>query len=138
MKRYFTVEEANRQLPIIEPLLISLQNIKQEIATKNGELKASKAALGQAAAPDAFFTEEAEIEFLLMQAHNLIAKVHELGAEIKNVDLGLIDFYTLVDGEEAYLCWKLGEPHQILYWHGLDEGFIGRKTISLLDDPSEF
>ncbi|WP_018130427.1 DUF2203 domain-containing protein [Effusibacillus pohliae] len=137
MKRYFTVEEANRQLPLIEPLLISLQQLKREISAKNRDLQAAKAALGSAAAEDAFFAEEAETEFLMMQANSLIAKVHEHGAEIKSVDLGLIDFYTLVDGKEAYLCWKLGEPHSIRFWHGLYEGFVGRKPISLLKNAED-
>lgn len=134
MKRYFTVEEANRQLPTIEPLLISLQNLKEGLSAKNRELKAAKAAIGMAAAPDAFFSEEAEIEFLLLQANGLVGKVHELGAEIKNIDLGLIDFYTIMEGQEAYLCWKLGEPHQIQFWHGLHEGFAGRKPVTFFDD----
>ncbi|GAX89921.1 DUF2203 domain-containing protein [Effusibacillus lacus] len=135
MKRYFTVEEANRQLPLIEPLLLNLQNLKQEITRKNQELQTAKSLFVGLAAPDAFFAEEAGIEFLVMHANSLIAKVQEYGAEIKNVDLGLIDFYTIMDGQEACLCWKLGEPHKIQYWHGLHEGFLGRKPITRMDNP---
>ncbi|MDB5085389.1 MAG: hypothetical protein JWN30_2275, partial [Bacilli bacterium] len=49
----------------------------------------------------------------------------------------LIDFYTMVDGKEAYLCWKLGEPHSIQFWHGLSEGFVGRKPISQLSNAED-
>lgn len=131
MKQYFTLEEANRQLSLIEPLLRELQDLQKEINDKHHQLTLAKSALGKIASPESFFAEEAAIEFMLMEANHFMAKVQEHGAEIKNIEHGLIDFYTLVDGEEAYLCWKLGEP-EILFWHGLNEGFVGRKPISML------
>lgn len=132
MKRYFTLEEANRQLSLIEPLLRELQDLQKEINQRHHQLTLAKAALGKIASPDSFFAEEAEIEFMLLQANQYIDKIHDYGAEIKNIEQGLIDFYTLIDGQEAYLCWKLGEP-KILFWHGLHEGFVGRKPVSILE-----
>lgn len=57
-----------------------------------------------------------------------IEGVREIGCVIKDLDLGLIDFPTLLRGQEVYLCWKLDEP-AIEFWHGVDEGFRGRKPI---------
>jgi hypothetical protein len=57
-----------------------------------------------------------------------IEQVQEFGCVIKDLDMGLIDFPTLLRGVEVYLCWKLGEP-KIAFWHGTDEGFRGRKAI---------
>ncbi len=57
-----------------------------------------------------------------------IQRVQELGCLVKDLNTGLIDFPTLFQGEEVYLCWKLGEPG-IRFWHGVDEGFRGRKPI---------
>jgi len=57
-----------------------------------------------------------------------IEKIHDLGCLVKDLDIGLIDFPTLLRGEEVYLCWKLGEPG-IQFWHGVEEGFRGRKRI---------
>jgi hypothetical protein len=57
-----------------------------------------------------------------------IESVQETGCLIKDLDIGLVDFPTLFKGVEVYLCWKLGEP-AIEYWHGVDEGFRGRKPI---------
>ena len=54
--------------------------------------------------------------------------IHELGAVVKDLDDGLVDFPARVEGEEAFLCWRLGEE-EIGYWHGLDEGFAGRKPL---------
>ena len=55
--------------------------------------------------------------------------MNELGAQIKDLDIGLIDFPTMYRGREVLLCWKLGEE-RIAFWHGTDEGFKGRKAIN--------
>jgi hypothetical protein len=55
--------------------------------------------------------------------------VQSFGCHIKDLDIGLIDFPTLYRGEEVYLCWKLGEGG-IEFWHGVSEGFRGRKKIT--------
>jgi hypothetical protein len=57
-----------------------------------------------------------------------IEKIQEYGCVIKDLDIGLIDFPTLFRGQEVYLCWKMGESG-IGYWHGVEEGFAGRKAI---------
>jgi hypothetical protein len=62
------------------------------------------------------------------ELRNTINEVQEFGCVVKDLDMGLLDFPTLFKGREVYLCWKLGEP-SISYWHGVDEGFAGRKEI---------
>ena len=57
-----------------------------------------------------------------------IEKIQEYGCVIKDLDIGLVDFPTLFRGQEVYLCWKMGESG-IGYWHGVEEGFAGRKPI---------
>ncbi len=57
-----------------------------------------------------------------------IEAVQSTGCLIKDLDLGLLDFPALYRGQEVYLCWRLGEP-AIGYWHGVEEGFRGRKPI---------
>jgi hypothetical protein len=57
-----------------------------------------------------------------------IQQVQDIGCIVKDLDTGLIDFPTLFRGVEVYLCWKLGEP-AIEFWHGVEEGFRGRKAI---------
>ena len=59
---------------------------------------------------------------------NAIEAIQETGCLVKDLDIGLVDFPTLFKGVEVYLCWKLGEP-AIDYWHGVEEGFRGRKPI---------
>ena len=62
------------------------------------------------------------------QLQEAIEKIHEYGCLVKDLDVGLIDFPTLFNGQEVYLCWKLGESG-IQFWHGVQEGFRGRKLI---------
>ena len=57
-----------------------------------------------------------------------IEAVLETGCLVKDLDIGLVDFPTLLRGVEVYLCWRLGESG-ITFWHGVDEGFRGRKPI---------
>jgi hypothetical protein len=57
-----------------------------------------------------------------------VEEVQEMGCLVKDLDMGLVDFPTTFRGEEVYLCWKLGEE-EIAFWHGVDEGFRGRKAI---------
>lgn len=57
-----------------------------------------------------------------------LEELEEIGCLVKDLDTGLVDFPTLFRGEEVYLCWKLGETG-ITYWHGVSEGFAGRKPI---------
>jgi hypothetical protein len=57
-----------------------------------------------------------------------IEQVQETGCVLKDLDIGLVDFPTLLRGVEVYLCWKLGEP-AIEFWHGVEEGYRGRKAI---------
>lgn len=57
-----------------------------------------------------------------------VERLEELGVVLKDLDLGLLDFPALRDGEDVLLCWRAGEA-SVEYWHGLDEGFAGRKPI---------
>ena len=60
--------------------------------------------------------------------HEAVQRVQELGCVVKDLDTGLVDFPTMFRGQQVCLCWKLGEP-AIGFWHGLEEGFAGRKAI---------
>jgi hypothetical protein len=65
---------------------------------------------------------------LAQRLKSAIEQMQEFGCVVKDLDTGLVDFPTLFRGVEVYLCWKLGES-RIEYWHGMEEGFRGRKAI---------
>jgi hypothetical protein len=57
-----------------------------------------------------------------------VERLQALGVQVKDLDRGLVDFPALRDGEEVLLCWQVGEE-VVAYWHGVDEGFAGRKPL---------
>jgi hypothetical protein len=68
------------------------------------------------------------IERLTAEMQRGLGEIAELGGVTKDLGLGLVDFLHLRDGREVNLCWKYGE-HKITHWHGLDEGYAGRKPL---------
>jgi hypothetical protein len=130
--RFFTLEEANELVP-------SLQIEFGRIARARSELGPLIEALGGAEASVAILHEggeappgkERDAERLRRLAEEItesLERVNELGCLVKDVELGLVDFYAMQDGEPVLLCWQFGEP-AVTHWHGVDEGFAGRKPI---------
>ena len=79
---------------------------------------------GGIAALDRLATQSAQ------RLNELIDEVHAIGCELKDWETGLIDFRTIHDGREVYLCWRLGEE-SIRFWHELNAGSIGRHAIDI-------
>lgn len=64
----------------------------------------------------------------LQQVKDAVSEIDSIGVQVKDLDIGLLDFPCEVDGEIVLLCWKLGEQ-RIDFWHGVEEGYRGRKPI---------
>jgi hypothetical protein len=62
------------------------------------------------------------------RAKDALAEIDSIGVQVKDIDIGLLDFPCEVEGKTVLLCWKMGE-NSITHWHGTDEGFAGRKLI---------
>ena len=71
---------------------------------------------------------KAEREKAIQRAKDAVAEIDAAGVQVKDLDIGLLDFPCTVDGEIVLLCWKLGEKG-ISHWHSTTEGFAGRKPI---------
>ena len=71
---------------------------------------------------------KAERDKALQQAKDAVAEIDATGVQVKDLDIGLLDFPCIVGEEVILLCWKLGEKG-ITHWHGMEEGFAGRKPI---------
>jgi hypothetical protein len=78
--------------------------------------------------------EAAELRRLAGEITGAVERVNALGCLVKDVEMGLVDFYALVDGEPAFLCWQFGEP-AISHWHPLDEGYSAREPIEDAELP---
>jgi hypothetical protein len=129
--RYFTLEEANEALAEVRPLAERIVAERQELAriqTRRAQLHAIVAGNGGGVAP----SEPGELASAAEEHGAVIARclerIQAIGAQVKDLDTGLIDFPTLRDGEEALLCWQVGED-EIGWWHGTDEGFAGRRPL---------
>ena len=134
-EKYFTLHEAQELLPFIAPQLVQAREQKQAMDKLDEALSRASAeimVLGGSIPPRKKLAQtRLERDELAAQLKESISKVIETGCLIKDLDVGLVDFPAIVQGEEAYLCWKLGEE-RIEYWHSIHEGFAGRK---LIDDP---
>jgi hypothetical protein len=126
MPQYFTLQEANEALNIIRPLMDEVQVIRQKILENQPEawpaIEKSAGNGGNRALSD-----------LVQDFEKLDALVHQIqdtGAQIKDINTGLLDFSALKNGREVYLCWQHGED-DIQYWHEIEAGFAGRQPIQL-------
>jgi hypothetical protein len=132
MAKRFTLDEAQRLLPEVERLLRSAiearesyQQAEQAIQAMNERIMLRGGViLDREKALEAKTRREQSAAVL----RNAIESVHQMGCLVKDLDTGLVDFPTTFRGVEVYLCWKLGE-RGIEFWHGVDEGFRGRKSI---------
>lgn len=130
MARYFTREEAEALLPRISVVLRTIQEGRQHLRGLSQELEAlHRRAMGNGHhLHGRIMRLQEEVETLGQVLGNAVDELDTFGCELKDPDLGLIDFLSLRDGREVYLCWLLGEE-RIDYWHDLDTGFAGRQPL---------
>ena len=132
MPRYFTVMQAEKLLPEVTRHLEDALFQKSEYQLADAELERVLArirALGGANIdPAAIRDLKSRREHSVTRLQAAMDAIDELGAQVKDLDIGLLDFLTLYQDHEVCLCWKLGEEG-IHFWHGPQEGFRGRKPI---------
>jgi len=132
MPRHFTLTEARALLPSASRLIreaVSAKSRYQQAETYMRELAQRILMLGgmfvDTTAAEAWKTQRDSSGQTLKQT---LEKIEEMGVLVKDLDIGLVDFPTIYRGEEVYLCWRMDEA-DIEHWHGIHEGFAGRKEI---------
>jgi len=130
--RTFTLSEAHKLLPILESLLKTAISSKQLIEEVDAELQEVGHRIflngGTLVHVLELARRKAEREKAVQRARDAVAEIHATGVQVKDLDIGLLDFPCRVEGEIVLLCWKLGED-KITHWHSPEEGFAGRKPI---------
>jgi hypothetical protein len=132
MPQYFTRDEA-------EMVLSKVQRLMSQALTLKAEFEQAKAVLdnttreimtrgGMAIDTGSLLQTRQTRDSAATELGAILERIQEHGCLVKDLDAGLLDFPTLYAGREVYLCWKFGEP-RIEFWHGVDEGFRGRKVI---------
>jgi len=128
MEKLFTVEEANRMLPLVRRIVEDLVRDHRLWEEKVREFEL--ATVGSSPEHPDVIAELLQIEAqrLASDIEHYIAELNDLGVICKGMDTGLVDFRGVMDGREVFYCWKLGEP-SVLYWHEVDAGFVGRQRL---------
>lgn len=131
--RYFTTEQANEALQEVRPLTEELVEHRRALL----ELQELQSSLNQRIAGNGGNVEPRELQGLQERLDEevagiarCVARIHEAGGLVKDLDAGLVDFPARREGVEVLLCWRLGED-EVGFWHGLEEGFSGRKPLPL-------
>jgi len=129
--RTFTPDEANALLAELRPLVERLVDRKHRLDEAEEGRRGLLARIG-ANGGDITPSDVAEVTQRVERAAEavdaLVADIRAHGVQIKDLDVGLLDFPWMRDGEVVLLCWRLGEE-EIGYWHGMDEGYAGRKPL---------
>jgi hypothetical protein len=133
--RTFTPEEANEALAEVRPLAERMVAARHELADAQqaqAELVAVIAGNGGGVDSAELARASKEVERLAGEIVAAVQQIQELGAVVKDVDSGLVDFPAVHRGQDVLLCWRLGED-EVGYWHDLESGFAGRRELPFDD-----
>lgn len=127
--RYFSLKEANSVLESIMPYIQEFIEVREEMAS-----------IAEASQETSDILEKMYLESTLLElnkkANSLLQDIAKSGCAIKGVNPLLLDFLSKKDGKDIWLCWLEGED-SIQYWHGIHEGFVGRKPVELLEEQED-
>lgn len=115
--KYFTPDEANKTLPLVKKIVKDILDYSFELKTISDSMAGE-------------IDNNREAQNLISSLKGFMAELEEIGCYYKdwNFSIGLVDFPSIINDEEVYLCWKSDEE-KIIYYHGINEGFRGRKLI---------
>jgi hypothetical protein len=131
-QKTFTLEEAHSLLPVLRSLLKRAMDGKGVIEEVEKELQDLKHRIllsgGLRVDVPAVAARRAERDKTFQNIKDTLAEIDAIGVQVKDLDIGLLDFPCAVGDEIVLLCWKYGEE-KIEFWHGMEEGFKGRKPL---------
>lgn len=125
-RKHFTLAEANRSLPLVRRIVADIVRVHEELGRTNASC--------QSASPGRELQAmQSQLAAQYDRLQQFIDELHDLGVELKDYQMGLIDFVARHQGRDVYLCWRLGEE-QVAYWHEMQAGFAGRQPVSTLQE----
>ena len=122
-ERHFTVEEANAAIERIGPMLEKLRDAKAGLLDED-----AREALSEASPTNGGGDPGRQVGEAFLEIRRILVELNEAEIVVRDVDRGLIDFPSIREGEEIYLCWQLGEE-RVAWWHDLESGFAGREPL---------
>ncbi|HEY3068975.1 MAG TPA: DUF2203 domain-containing protein [Gaiellaceae bacterium] len=131
--QFFTEEEANAALSAVRPLAERLVAARRRLLHVGGRLERVRARVagdGGGLDPERVRELQGEAADAAAEVASIVADLEEVGVQVKDLDRGLIDFpaHHPTRDETVLLCWQVGEE-AVEYWHGVEEGFVGRKPL---------
>lgn len=126
MNKYFTLQEAERALHLVSPIVQDILRKMKESQKLHDEVKREKSADDTSEA--ALLSKLKLCEKMINEIEYHMHELESVGVFLKDLTLGIVDFPSLREGHVVYLCWMLGEE-KISYWHEIDRGFAARKLI---------
>lgn len=130
MFSYFTLKDANEILPVVIQKFKNIVNMKNEVFKIQSEMENNPRYMSNF---ENYVIKKQELNSAISNLYKSIEDLEKIGVMVKSIDEGLLDFPSKRFEEEVWLCWKEGET-EIKFWHGKDEGFMGRKPISVSDE----
>jgi hypothetical protein len=135
-RRLFTLTEAERARKEIEPILLEAMGCRKKLAGLESDLSALSARISMMGGVIVPYEKLAAVRLqhqkLAETFNSALTQIIKTGCVIKDLDVGLLDFPAIIDHQDVYLCWKLGED-RIRFYHRQDEGFSGRKPLDPRD-----
>jgi len=129
--KLFTVDEAEKTLPLVRRIVGDIVKTFGEREKRVIERqKLPPTPTPGSAAEERAFQLERDIENLATEIGRYNEELQAIGVELKDLRIGLIDFFSRYDGRIVYLCWKLDEGETLGWWHDLHNGFRGRQPIT--------
>lgn len=130
MFSYFTLKDANEILPVVIQKFKNIESMKNEVFKIQNEMENNPRYMSNF---EDYVIKKQELNSAISNLYKSIEELEKMGVMVKSIDEGLLDFPSKRFEEEVWLCWKEGET-EIKFWHGKDEGFMGRKPISVSDE----
>jgi hypothetical protein len=131
-ERYFSVADVEALIPELSRIMGRVMSAHAEASEAQQRMQAEQQRISLAGGGvldrRAWRADTERVERLTTEIREGLGAIVELGGAPKDLGLGLVDFLHLRDGREVNLCWKYGE-REIQHWHGLDEGYAGRKPL---------
>lgn len=132
MSKTFTLAEAQTLLPVLESLLRRAQAAGKRAAELEAEMQQLSQRIflsgGMHINVSVAARRRAEREKAMQQTRDTLTEIDEIGVQVKDLEQGLLDFPSVMDGKAVLLCWKLGEK-EIGFWHSPEDGFAERQPV---------
>jgi len=125
-RRRYTIDEANALVPEVRAVLLQLAVEQRRLDAAHAEMHVRLAADGDPAAAADASRSEAQVSEIGEGIRSLVAHLEELGIQLRDPEMGLVDFPAERDGQPVWLCWRLSDA-SVAYWHGTDEGYATRR-----------